>query len=120
MVFLTALSLIYIQLQVQIYDLGYQGEIKKTEAQRLTDDNGYAAYNVSRLKSANNLGVKLLTNNSKMQFLDNKHIVRLKAPVELLDGDYLAKAQMHRLAKKPNLLAGVFSLKSQAEAQPIK
>ena len=35
----TVFSLVYIELQVQIYDLGYKGEKKKTNIQKLMDDN---------------------------------------------------------------------------------
>lgn len=120
MVVFTALSLIYIQLQVQIYDLGYQGEKRKIEAQKLSDDKGDIAYNICRLKSANNIGIKLLADNSHMRFLDTRHIVRLETPIQLLDKSYLVKAQTEKIAKRPNLLASIFSLKSQAEAEPIK
>ena len=113
----TVLSLVYIELQVQIYELGYQGENKKTEVQKLTDNNSDVIYNICKLKSANNLGIKLLADNSNMRFLDNKHIVQLRTPV-LLEGSDLVKTQVGSLVKKPNLLASIFSLKSQAEAEP--
>ena len=115
----TALSLVYIQLQVQIYDLGYKSESKKTEALKLKDNNTDIAYNIYKLKSASNLGIKLLNDDSKMHFLDNRHIIKLETPPELLGTGEPAKTDISKLSKRPNLLASIFSLKSQAEAEPI-
>ena len=121
MVTVTFVSLFYIQLQVQIYDLGYQGERRKVEAQKLADSNGYLTSNIMQLKSVNHLGVKLLGDNStRMQFLDNKHIVKLVAPQQVLGENSFLVAQTHKLDKRSRLLAGVFSLKSQAEAEPLR
>ena len=120
MIVFTTLSLVYIQLQVQIFDLGYKSESKKIEAQRLKDHNTDIAYNIYKLKSASNLGVKLLSDDSKMRFLDNRHIIKLETPAELLGGSEPAKTDISKLSKRPNLLASIFSLKSQAEAEPIQ
>ena len=118
MIFSTIVSLIYIQLQVQIVELAYQGDKKEKEMRRLNDDNGDVRYNIYRLKSANNLGVKLLTNNSQMKFLDNDHIVMLKMPMDSPEHSRLASRD--KLSRRSNFLASIFSLKSQAEAVPIK
>jgi len=119
----TILALVYIHLQVQIYDLGYKGEFKKTELQKQNDINGYLSYNISRLKSANHLGVKLLGNHSEMQFLDNNHVVKIKTPAGLLKSESALSLRDKNKAEglhRQNLLAGVFSLRSQAEAGSIK
>ena len=115
----TALSLVYIDLQVQIYHLGYQGEHKKAELQKLRDYNGDASLDIYTLKSANNLGIRLLSDHSNMKFLDKKNIVKLEASDELLASSTLASTQFQK-PNKPNLLARLFSLRSQAEAEPIK
>ena len=120
MIFLTILSLIYIQMQVQIYALGYQGEMKKSKAQQLADKNGNVAYNISQLTSVNHLGVKLLADDSHMQFPDNRHIVSLVMSQELLGKRAMAYVPATKPDKKPGLLASLFSLKSQAEAGPVK
>lgn len=118
--FITILSLVYIDLQVKIYDLGYRGERKKTELQKLKDHQGDTALSIYKLKSVNHLGVRLLSDNSHMQFLDQKNIVRLETPTDLLTENTFAGAQANRPNRKPSLLAGLFSLRSQAEAEPIK
>ncbi len=115
----TVLSLVYIDLQVQIYSLGYQGEGKKTELQKLRDYHSDVSLNIYKLKSSNNLGVRLLSDNSKMKFLDQRNIVKLEAPLELAAQPALATARISG-STKPNLLARMFSLRSQAEAEPVK
>lgn len=116
----TIFSLVYIELQVQIYDLGYKGENKKTCIQKLMDDNSDLVYNIYKLKSANHLGVTLLSDSSKMKFLDDSHIIKLETPTQLLDNSSLDSVSNRSINKKPNLLASIFTLKSQAEAEPIK
>ena len=120
LVMFTIGSLIYIQLQAQIRDLQYRGEDKKSVIQKLSDDNGELTYGINRLKSANNLGIKLLSDKSSMRFLDNNHIIKVETPAQLLDNGSLTTTKVNRPPKKNNLLAGIFSLKSQAEAEPIK
>ena len=119
----TVFALVYIELQVEIYDLGYQGENRKSEVQKLMDDNGYVVSNICQLKSAHHLGVQLLTDNSHLRFLDNNHIVKLEMPAPLLESSRLVnaeKAEMNHANKKSSLWVSIFSLKSQAEAEPIK
>jgi len=114
----TVLALVYIHLQVQIYDLGYKGELKKTELQKQNDFNGYLNDKILRLTSANHLGVKLLKDNSRMQFLDGHHIVTLQNPA--LNALSLQGKGKGPNGHRQNLLAGIFSLRSQAEAGSIK
>ena len=113
MILLTVLSLIYINMQMQIFDLAYKGKKKEKEIRTLLDNNGTIVYNILTLKSANNLGVKWLTEDSKMQFLDTGSVVKLEARVPLKAAPILRQ----REEKKNNLLLSLFSLKSQAEAR---
>ena len=116
MVVLTALSVIYINLQMQIFDLAYQAKRKEKEIHQLIDHNANFTYHILTLKSANHLGVTLLTDKSDMQFVDNRNIVNLQTAV--LKTEHALRPP--KIEKKPNLLANLFSLKSQAEAKPIE
>ncbi len=116
MVLLTALSVIYINLQMQIFDLAYQAKKKEKEIHRLMDQAANFTYHILTLKSANHLGVTLLTEKSDMQFVDNRNVVNLQTPV--LKAEHGPQPQ--KTEKKPNLLASLFSLKSQAEAKPVE
>lgn len=118
---LTVFSLVYIELQVQIYDFGYKGEKKKVHIQRLTDIHSDLVYNIYKLKSANHIGIKLLSaEDSKMQFIDNNHIIKLETPAQLLESGGFQVSEAGADGKKPGLLAGIFFPRSQAEAEPIK
>ena len=117
MIFLTLLALVYTHLQVQILDFAYQGKARQMKLQKLKDDNDAVMYNICILKSASNLGMKLLADNSHLRFLDDANIVKIESNKKLEDG-YLVSSKKE--VKKASLFSGIFSLKSQAEAGSIK
>ncbi len=112
----TSLALVYIHLQMQIIDLAYQGQTKEKRIKELTEKNGNALYKISKLKSANHLGVKLLAKNSGMQFAGSGDIVPLVTPEELLVAENSVDTQAE-LAKKGNPLLSLLSFTAQAEAK---
>ena len=112
---ITILSVIYINLQVQIYDFAYQAKKKEKDMCRLVDRNGNMTYGILKLKSANHLGVKLLTENSTMQFMDSNNVIKLETHIPLKKEQQ--PAAVENSEKKPNILASIFSLRSQAEAK---
>ena len=116
MIVLTSFALIYIHLQMKIFDLAYQGKNKEKEILKLIDDNGNVTYNILKLKSSNNLGQKLLGGESQLQFLDNARVVKLEIDQSQEEENTLALSTVNE--KKPNFLANLFTLKSQAEARP--
>ena len=77
---LTALALVYIHMQMQIIDLAYRGKAKENQIRKLVEQNGNMSYTILTLKSANNLGYKMLAENSDMQFADQGDIVRIATP----------------------------------------
>lgn len=115
MTIVTIFSVIYINLQVQIYDFAYQAKRKEKDIRRLVDHNGNVTYNILKLKSANHLGVKLLAENSNMRFMDSSNVVNLetRAPIKIKQHP----VAVPKTEKKPNVLASIFSLRSQAEAK---
>lgn len=115
MAIVTIFSVIYINLQVQIYDFAYQAKKKEKDIRRLVDHNGNVTYNILKLKSANHLGVKLLAENSNMQFMDSSNVVQLESHISLKKEQRPAASS--KTEKKPNVLASIFSLRSQAEAK---
>ena len=82
-VFLTVLALVYIHMQMQIIDLAYQGKAKEQHMRDLIDENGKVTYNILTLKSANHLGVKMLSEDSDMRFMASDNIVHITTPEEL-------------------------------------
>ncbi|HLD69775.1 MAG TPA: hypothetical protein VJA17_03325 [Candidatus Omnitrophota bacterium] len=115
MTIVTIFSVIYINLQVQIYDFAYQAKKKEKDIRRLVDHNGNVTYNILKLKSANHLGVKLLAENSNMQFMDSSNVVQLQSHILLKKEQYPAASS--KTQKKLNVLASIFALRSQAEAK---
>jgi len=73
----TILSLIYIHLQIQIYDLAYQGKDKEHEMIELSENNANTTYDILKLKSSQYLGGRLLHKDAKLCFLDHKKVIRL-------------------------------------------
>lgn len=118
MAIVTMVSIIYINLQVQIYDFAYQVKRKEKDIRRLVDHNGNVTYRILKLKSANHLGVKLLAENSNMQFMDSRNIVKLETHAATKKGPSQGMPRnIDNIEKKPHVWAGIFTLKSQAEAK---
>ena len=113
MVMLTGLSLIYIHMQMQIFDLAYQAKRKEQFIKKLSEENGNLTYNILKLKSSHNLGDKLLSKKSDMKFIDGSQIVRLESPPAAR-----SSVAMTAVEKKTNPILSFLSLKSQAEAKP--
>ena len=116
MVFITVLSLIYIHLQMQIFDLAYEGKVKEKVIRQLKEDNGNATYTILKLKSSNHLGCQVLTDDSDLEFFDSANVVRLEAPQEF--GMNQKMASLPKSIKKASILGGLFSLTTQAQAHP--
>ncbi|OGX09054.1 MAG: hypothetical protein A2Z88_08020 [Omnitrophica WOR_2 bacterium GWA2_47_8] len=116
MFFVTLLSLIYINMQMQIYDLAYKGKIREGIVKQLKESNGISTYNILKLKSANNLGCLLLDENSEMKFLDKSQIIRLPVAAQRKNNNNVALAKEQE--NKFNSWLNIFSLKSEAEARP--
>lgn len=111
----TFLILVYIHLQMQIVDLAYQGQRKEARIKDLLDKNGSTFYAISKLKSANHLGEKLLAENSKMQFAGGSDIIYVAANGDLIGNHDLEQALP--AAQRPNILANLLSFATQAEAR---
>ncbi len=116
---ITAFAVIYIQLQVQIYDLAYKGKSTELELQKLLDQHSEVTSNILKLKSASHLG-KFLNENSKMRFLDNQHVVLLNVPRQKNTGETASLALTSPSEKRSGFLSSLFNLRAQAEAGSIK
>jgi len=116
----TILALVYIQLQVQIFDLAYKGKYKEKLITKLMDDNGDVKSNICLLQSSNHLGLRLLEKNSPMQFLSQDQIVKLTITQDFDNSHPVSSRTVQVAEKKPNFLASIFSVKSQAEAVPLR
>ncbi len=107
------LALIYINMQIKIFELAYQGKEKENQIIRLREKNGMLNFRILQLKSSNHLGWKLLDENSKLQFRDNTNVLELVAEEAQGKENMMVSSYPQR---KNNVFFGFFSLKSQAEA----
>ncbi len=115
--FITLTCVIYVQLQVQIFELAYNGKKKETAFKELLDRKNTLMYNIYSLESAQNVGTTLLSRDVSLQFSDKSQIAKIDLPVQLAGSfEEIAKSEN----KKLSFLGNFFSLKSEAQARPIK
>lgn len=111
----TFVALIYIHLQMQIYDFAYQRTAKENQIRILKEHNGDVLHKVLTLKSANHLGLKLLSKDSSMRFISKENIIQVASPS--VQGKKSLVAQDKGTQRKNNLLASLFNGGAQAEAK---
>src|SRR5579863_4812513 len=73
--FATVLALLYIHMQMKIFELSYNGKDKEKIIHELNDSNGALSHQILTLKSANNLGNQLLDRDNSLQFMDNERVM---------------------------------------------
>ncbi|MCR4337510.1 MAG: hypothetical protein NUV91_06870 [Candidatus Omnitrophica bacterium] len=111
------LALIYTHLQMEIFDLAYQAKQKENDIVLLRERNNIILSDISRLKSANNLGASFLVSQKDLRFRDSKEVVEIVAVGGASNSQMsLASAKTTR----SNLLWSLFTPKSQAEARTIE
>jgi hypothetical protein len=110
--FITIMALLYIHMQMKIFELSYNGKDKEKIIHELNDSNGALSHQILTLKSANNLGNELLDHdNNNLQFMDNERVMTVSAPV----------GGMRRLSQPPakveNPIWNLFSFLGAQEAK---
>ena len=78
-VFATIMALMYIHMQMKIFELSYKGKDKEKIIHELNDSNGALSHQILALKSANNLGNQLLDHNNTLQFIDNERVMTVRS-----------------------------------------
>ncbi len=113
LMFITVLSLVYIHLQIKIIGLAYEGKEKEKGMRRLAEVNGHLKYNILALTSSNHLGVKMLSDNSKMEFMNSQDIVQVSYLPQhpVIQGSEIEKS------KKPLLSLLSFAREAEAKGQ---
>lgn len=115
---ITLIAIIYVQLQVQIYEYAYKGKKKEIVFKELLDRKSNTLYNINSLESIQYLGSRLLSSEYNLQFAGKEQVVKLAVPLQLAEtiNPEIRSSENQRT----NFLVNLFSLKSQAEAKPIK
>lgn len=109
----TFISLIYVQLQIEIFKQAYQGSLNESRLNDVLDDNSILMYNILVSKSAQNVGDKLLSNERNLQFAERQQITEVRIPFQTTGINIASR----RIKEQPSLFARIFMLKSQAEAK---
>jgi len=113
---ITLLSLAYIHMQMQIFDLAYLGKDKEKMIHSLTQEKQNLTYAILRIKSANNLGYELMGEDSGMQFVNPNEIIHISSSQPILDEqDLESTPQLTAVDKNP--LSSLISFASRAEAK---
>lgn len=112
---ITVVALIYIHMQMRIFDLAYQAKFKEKHIRKFIEDNGQVTYSILSMKSSHHIGDKVLKEDSKWQFADGSHIMRVPMPSALAKKE---KTLHEERAEKTQALLSLISFKSQAEAKP--
>ncbi len=76
-VFGTIIALLYIHMQMKIFELSYKGKDKEKIIHELNDSNGALSHQILTLESANNLGSQLLDHGNSLQFMDNQRVMTI-------------------------------------------
>jgi hypothetical protein len=114
MVVATILSVSYVHMQMQIIQLAYVGKTKEKRIKKLMEGNTNLMHDILVMKSANNLGTELLSENSKMRFVDPVNVVKLRAPQALLAE---RKTRLENRNTRFEGLLSMLSFGSNAEAR---
>jgi len=81
--FATIIALLYIHMQMKIFELAYNGKDKEKMIHELNDSNGALSHQILTLKSANNLGIQLLDHDNSLQFMDNERVMKVRTTAKI-------------------------------------
>ena len=109
--FVTIMALLYIHMQMKIFELSYNGKDKEKIIHELNDTNGALSHQILTLESANNLGSQLLDHDNSLQFMDNERVMRVSTS---------AGAMQHFVKPQPKIVSPVWNLFSFLGAQEAK
>ena len=109
--FVTVMCLLYIHMQMNIFELSYNGKDKEKIIHELNDSNGALSHQILTLKSANNLGNQLLDHDNSLQFMDNERVMTVTSS---------AGAMQHMVQPKAKVMSPVWNLFSFLGAQEAK
>jgi len=109
--FVTVIALLYIHMQMNIFELSYNGKDKEKIIHELNDSNGALSHQILTLKSANNLGNQLLDRDNSMQFMDNERVMTVTTS---------AGGIQHLVRSQPKAVNPVWNLFSFLGAQEAK
>ena len=117
---LTVLTLVYIHMQMQIFDLAYRGKQKEMVINDLSEQNGTIAYDILKMKSAHHLGTNLLAEGSGLRFRDDESVIKLAVTPEPPQGEVVLRTA--GLSARQNImkfLSAHFTREAQAQEKQV-
>ncbi|MFT5386960.1 MAG: hypothetical protein ACI9F2_001173 [Lysobacterales bacterium] len=115
MCILTVFAVVYINMQMNIFDLAYKGKKKEGDIRQLIEQNGNLTYKILSLKSSTNLGVALLDDDSGMGFAKSENVVKISSPIK--SASIGAKHSQVAAQLRSNPILNLFSFGTEAEAK---
>ncbi|MFA5118875.1 MAG: hypothetical protein WC695_08535 [Candidatus Omnitrophota bacterium] len=112
-VFVTSFAVLYVWQQTEIIRLAYTGQKSLSVFQDSLDNNSVLRYNLKRKTSLINIGNRV-EGNKDFQMPDSYCLVKLASQKE--DLGLVSRAPV----KRENILARLFGIKMQAQAQTIE
>ena len=109
--FVTIICLLYIHMQMKIFELSYKGKDKEKIIHELNDSNGTLSHQILTLKSANNLGNQLLDHDNSLRFMDQERVMTVVTS---------AGPMQHMAQPKAKVISPVWNLFSFLGAQEAK
>jgi len=114
----TILCLVYIHMQMQIFELAYQGKRKANAIAALMEENSMVKTDILEMKSSKALGVKLLDDQASLQFRDTSKVVELVARPTIEPA--VEQVALSSVPPKENLFLNLISFGTQAEAKTLE
>lgn len=110
----TMLALMYIHLQMNIVALAYQGTHRQKAILSLSEENGALIYANLMLKSAHNIGGRMLAENTSMTFVDPKNVIEIATAK--MAPESLSSISVTSEAPAENSLLNFLAFSTRAEA----
>lgn len=76
---ITFMAILYIHMQMKIYDLAYQGKRRTNHIERLAENNSAMRNDILRLKSSDNMGRALLVDENNYKFISKSNVVEVES-----------------------------------------
>ena len=74
---MTVVALVYIHMHMEIIDLAYQGKDKEGAIRQLKEEKQLLTFAIHNLKSANHIGLRLLAQETDMEFVSPDDVVEI-------------------------------------------
>ena len=78
MAVVTFMAVLYINLQMKIYSLAYQGRVREIKLEKLAENNVMVRNDILRLQSSDHIGRQLLAKEKSYSFAGKNHVVEVE------------------------------------------